>query len=100
MTEILAQNSDFQPYFCAQLGISPRAYPQTYLMLKMSARIGELVMVHLKAVHGYVRPSQIYPRRCYGWNVSPMLSILRRKRLGTNPIMRTPITCTVQPCSI
>ena len=62
MSEILAQNTDFQPFFCAQLGIYPRIYPKTYLMLKLAARIGEFVMVWLKEKYSYVRPSHIYPR--------------------------------------
>jgi acid phosphatase (class A) len=74
MNEIIAQNSDFQPYFCAQLGISPRAYPHTYLMLKMAARIGELVMVHLKRIHRYARPSQMYPRLTPAMAVAPHAS--------------------------
>lgn len=64
MAEILAQNTDFQLYFCSQLGIYPRTYPKSYLMMKGAARIGELVMVYLKRTYsGYEpRPSQIYPR--------------------------------------
>lgn len=60
--EILQQSKAFQAYFCAQLGIWPRTYPNTYLLLKMAARIGELVMVKLKRHHEYPRPSQLYPR--------------------------------------
>ena len=45
MPEILAQRGDFQYYFCSQLGIYPRSYPNSYQMLKNVARIGELVMV-------------------------------------------------------
>jgi acid phosphatase (class A) len=64
MQEILAQNSDFQPYFCSQLGIYPRSHPKTYLMLKGVARVGELVMVYLKRFYRLYepRPSQLYPR--------------------------------------
>jgi acid phosphatase (class A) len=62
LPEILAQNTEFNLYFCAQLGIYPRSYPKSYLMLKSVARIGELVMVYLKRRYQYVRPSQIYPR--------------------------------------
>jgi hypothetical protein len=62
LPEILAQNSEFQLYFCSQLGIYPETHPQSYLMLKIVARIGELVMAKLKRWHGAPRPSQIYPR--------------------------------------
>ena len=62
LAEIFAQNQYFQPYFVNQLGISSASHPSTYLMLKMAARIGELVMVFLKAQWNAVRPSQIYPR--------------------------------------
>lgn len=62
MQEILAQNHDFQSYMVAQLSVSPRTHPKTYLMLKMAARIGEVVMVYLKSQHNAVRPSQVYPR--------------------------------------
>lgn len=62
LPEILVQNTDFQWYFCSQLSIYPRSYPDSYLMLKIVARIGELVMVHLKRRYRAVRPSQIYPR--------------------------------------
>ena len=62
MPEIVAQRSDFQHYFCSQLSIYPSSYPHSYLMLKIVARIGELVMVSLKRRFHAVRPSQIYPR--------------------------------------
>ena len=64
LPEILAQSGDFQMYFCSQLGIYPRTHPTSYLLLKIAARIGELVMVYLKRYHGSeaVRPSHLYPR--------------------------------------
>jgi hypothetical protein len=62
MPEILAQNGEFQMYFCSQLGLYPRSHPRSYLLLKLVARIGELVMVHLKYKFNAVRPSQVYPR--------------------------------------
>lgn len=61
LQEIIAQSDGFQSYLVAQLGISRRSYPHTYLLLKMAARIGEFVMVALKNQHQGVRPSQIYP---------------------------------------
>ncbi len=64
MPEILAQSGDFQMYFCAQLGIYPSSHPNSYQLLKISARIGELVMVYLKRkwASESVRPSHKYPR--------------------------------------
>ncbi|MPZ32032.1 MAG: phosphatase PAP2 family protein [Rhodospirillales bacterium] len=62
MPEILAQATDFQMWFCAQLGLYPRSHPKSYLFLKLVARIGELVMVYLKYKYNAVRPSQVYPR--------------------------------------
>lgn len=64
MPEIIAQSGDFQMYFCSQLGIYPRSHPNSYQLLKISARVGELVMVYLKRKWSgvSVRPSHIYPR--------------------------------------
>ena len=64
LDEILAQNTEFQFYFCSQLSIYPRSYPKSHLLLKCVARIGELVMVNLKRRYASksVRPSHIYPR--------------------------------------
>ncbi|MFO1159337.1 MAG: hypothetical protein U1E60_10905 [Reyranellaceae bacterium] len=62
LPEILAQNTEFQMYFCSALSIYPRSYPSSYLMLKVAARIGEVVMVFLKRRYHAPRPSQIYPR--------------------------------------
>lgn len=64
LPEILAQSVDFQLYFCSQLGIYPRSYPRSYLLLKVAARIGELAMVKLKFRFARlsVRPSHVYPR--------------------------------------
>ena len=62
LPEILAQNGDFQLYLCSQLSIYPHTFPNSYLMLKIVSRIGELVMVYLKRRFAAVRPSQIYPR--------------------------------------
>jgi hypothetical protein len=61
LPEILAQSYDFQLYMVAQLGISRRSFPATYLALKMAARAGELVMCALKMKHSRPRPSQLYP---------------------------------------
>jgi hypothetical protein len=62
LEEIYAQASDFQAYLVAQLGISRRSHPQTYLLLKIAARVAEFTMVPLKARYNRVRPSQLYPR--------------------------------------
>lgn len=61
MPEIIAQSGDFQLWMVAQLGISRRSFPATYLALKMAARAGELVMCALKMRHSRPRPSQLYP---------------------------------------
>lgn len=64
LPEIVAQSGDFQLYFCSQLGIYPRVSPQSYLLLKIAARIGEMAMVKIKwnFASFSVRPSHIYPR--------------------------------------
>jgi len=74
LPEIYAQNQYFQPYFVNQLGITAGSYPKTYLMLKMAARIGELVMVKLKAQWNAPRPSQVYPRLFPPVGVAPHAS--------------------------
>ena len=74
LPEIVRQNTGFQMYFCSQLGIYPRTYPESYLMLKVVARIGELAMVKLKYRYKAVRPSQIYPRLTPPLPVAPHAS--------------------------
>lgn len=61
LSEILAQDIDFQSYFVAQMGISKTSHPDTYLVLKMAARLGEMVMVVQKSSHNRARPSSLYP---------------------------------------
>jgi hypothetical protein len=72
--EIVAQDQTFQWYITAQMGVSPGSQPNTYLMLKMAARIGELVMVKLKRHFNQVRPSQIYPALLPPVDVAPHAS--------------------------
>jgi membrane-associated phospholipid phosphatase len=68
--EIVAQNADFQLYFLGLLNISSRSHPQTYLLLKVAARIGEMAMANLKLTYSRPRPSQLYPPLAPPMNVA------------------------------
>ena len=41
--------------------INGLSHPQTYLLMKLAARVGEMMMVHLKRQFNRARPSQICP---------------------------------------
>ena len=59
--EILEQDQNFQVGFLHLLMINRNSHPNTYLLMKMAARVGEMMMVHLKRHFSRARPSQICP---------------------------------------
>ncbi|MDM0020531.1 hypothetical protein [Variovorax saccharolyticus] len=59
--EILEQDQNFQLELLHLLMINGASHPQTYLLMKLAARVGELMMVHLKRQFNRARPSQICP---------------------------------------
>jgi membrane-associated phospholipid phosphatase len=61
LDEIIAQNTDFPFYFLGLLNVTSRSHRQTYLLLKIAARIGELMMANFKMMYSRPRPSQVYP---------------------------------------
>jgi len=61
IAEIVAQNTEFHLYFLGLLSISSRSHRQTYLLLKIAARIGEMMMAYFKMKYSRPRPSQMYP---------------------------------------
>ena len=70
LPEIIAQNSDFQLYFLGLLNISSRSHRQMYLLLKIAARIGEMMMANFKMRFSRPRPSQVYPSLAPPMNVA------------------------------
>jgi membrane-associated phospholipid phosphatase len=61
LSEILAQDQSFQLYLVGYMMISRRSHPRTYLVLKIAARVGEMLMVHYKMHYSRPRPVQLYP---------------------------------------
>jgi hypothetical protein len=59
--EILEQDQNFQLGLLHLLMINGVSHPKTYLLMKLAARVGELMMVHLKRSYNRARPSQICP---------------------------------------
>ena len=59
--EILEQDQNFQVGLLHLLMINGLSHPQTYLLMKLAARVGEMMMVHLKRQFNRARPSQICP---------------------------------------
>jgi hypothetical protein len=70
LDEIIDQNTDFQLYFLGFLNISAGTHRQTYLLLKIAARIGEMAMSNLKLRYSRPRPSQVYPPLAPPMNVA------------------------------
>lgn len=68
--EIIAQNADFPFYFLGLLNISSCTHRQTYLLLKIAARIGEMMMANFKMIYSRPRPSQVYPPLAPPMNVA------------------------------
>jgi membrane-associated phospholipid phosphatase len=59
--EIIQQHQNFQISWLQLLGIDPTTHPHTFLLMKLVARVGEVVMIHFKRIHHRARPSQICP---------------------------------------
>jgi hypothetical protein len=59
--EILQQDQNFQLYWLHMLMMSRSSHPKTFFLLKIAARVGELVMIHYKNKFQRPRPSQICP---------------------------------------
>lgn len=62
LSEIVQQNQNFQTSWLQLLNISRASHPQTYLLMKLIARCGELAMMMLKLRNPTrPRPSQVCP---------------------------------------
>ncbi|UPJ53614.1 PA-phosphatase [Bradyrhizobium sp. 200] len=61
MGEIIQQHQNFQVAWLQLLTIDPGTHPNTFLLMKLVARVGEVVMMHFKRIHHRARPSQICP---------------------------------------
>jgi acid phosphatase (class A) len=59
--EIIQQHQNFQLCWLQLLGIDPTTHPHTFLLMKLVARVGEVVMMHFKRIYQRARPSQICP---------------------------------------
>jgi hypothetical protein len=59
--EILEEDQNFQLTLLHLLMIDGASHPQTFLLMKMAARVGEMMMIHLKRLFNRPRPSQICP---------------------------------------
>jgi hypothetical protein len=62
MGEIVQQHQNFQICWMQLLNITQASHPNTFLLMKLAARVGELTMIILKRRNpGRARPSQICP---------------------------------------
>jgi PAP2 superfamily len=61
MGEILNQHQNQQLCFMQLLMIIDNSHPATFFVMKLGARVGEVVMMHLKRHWNRPRPSQICP---------------------------------------
>ncbi|MBT2324599.1 hypothetical protein J7E62_19825 [Variovorax paradoxus] len=59
--EILEQDQNFQLTMLHLLMINGLSHPKTHLLMKLAARVGELMMIQLKRHFSRARPSQICP---------------------------------------
>jgi hypothetical protein len=59
--EIIQQDQNFQLYWLQAMMMSQSSHPATFLLLKIAARVGEIVMIHYKHKYRRPRPSQICP---------------------------------------
>jgi acid phosphatase (class A) len=59
--EILEEDQNFQLTLLHLLMIDGASHPQTFLLMKLAARVGEMMMIHLKRLFNRPRPSQICP---------------------------------------
>jgi hypothetical protein len=63
LSEIVAQHQNFQVYWLQLLNIDASTHPHTFLLMKLMARVGEVMMMHFKrqAQNLRPRPSQVCP---------------------------------------
>jgi hypothetical protein len=59
--EIIQQDQNFQLYWLQMMTMSRTSHPKTFFLLKIAARVGEVVMIHFKEKYNRPRPSQICP---------------------------------------
>jgi hypothetical protein len=60
--EIVQQNQNFQVCWLQLLNLTQASHPQTFLLMKLAARVGEMTMIVLKRRNATrARPSQICP---------------------------------------
>src|SRR5204862_7318007 len=59
--EIVQQDQNFQLYWLHMMMMSQASHPATFLLLKIAARVGEIVMIHYKYQFKRPRPSQVCP---------------------------------------
>jgi hypothetical protein len=61
MGEILDQHQNQQVCFMDLLMMTQNSHPKTFFVMKVAARVGEVVMMHLKRQFNRPRPSQMFP---------------------------------------
>jgi hypothetical protein len=61
MGEILNQNKNQQLCFLQMMMVTHTSHPRTYFVMKVAARVGELVMIRLKRHFNRPRPGQYCP---------------------------------------
>jgi PAP2 superfamily len=61
MGEILNQHQNQQLCFMQLLTMSAGSHPRTFFVMKLAARVGEVVMMRLKRQFNRPRPTQYYP---------------------------------------
>ena len=59
--EILNQNQNQQLCFLHLMAMTHNSHPATYFVMKLAARVGEVVMMRLKRHFNRARPCQVYP---------------------------------------
>jgi acid phosphatase (class A) len=59
--EILQQDQNFQLYWLQMMTFSRTSHPKTFFLLKVAARIAEVLMIHFKEKYKRPRPSQLCP---------------------------------------
>jgi acid phosphatase (class A) len=59
--EIVRQDQNFQEYWLQLLMVTPHSHPATFKVMKLAARVGEVLMMHWKPFYNRPRPSQICP---------------------------------------
>lgn len=62
LAEIIEQECDFPDLFLRFLMIAPDSYPMTFNLMKVAARVTEMLMAHFKFQFQRARPQQLEPR--------------------------------------